>query len=54
MNDEESVWYISAAKGTRLHIPVLLALTTGMRRSEILAVLGLYDGRSLNKPGEEA
>jgi len=29
---------LNAVKGTRLHLPVLLAVTTGMRRGEILAL----------------
>ncbi|MBU4455868.1 tyrosine-type recombinase/integrase, partial [Patescibacteria group bacterium] len=29
---------LHACKGTRLYVPVLLALTTGMRRGEILAL----------------
>jgi integrase len=33
-----SVWLIDAAIGTRLYIPIFLAITTGMRRGEILAL----------------
>ncbi len=35
---EQSVALLHALKGTRLYWPVLLALTTGMRRGEILAL----------------
>jgi integrase len=38
LDEDQSAALIDAAVGTRLHIPVLLALTTGMRRGEILAL----------------
>ncbi len=38
IDEDESVWLIDAALGTRLYIPVFLAVTTGMRRGEILAL----------------
>jgi integrase len=38
MDEAKSVWMIEAAQGTRLHVPVLLATCTGMRRGEILAL----------------
>ena len=38
LEESRSAWLLDAAEGTRLHIPILLAITTGMRRGEILAV----------------
>jgi integrase len=38
VEETESVWLLEAAQGTRLHVPILLAITTGMRRGEILAL----------------
>lgn len=38
IDEDASVWLIDAAQGTRLYIPVFLAITTGMRRGEVLAL----------------
>ena len=38
IDEDEAAALIDAAVGTRLYIPVLLTLTTGMRRGEILAL----------------
>jgi integrase len=38
LDEQHSAWLLDAVQPTRLYIPVLLALTTGMRRGEILAV----------------
>ncbi len=38
LDEAQTAWLIDAAQGTRLYIPVLLAVTTGMRRGEILAL----------------
>jgi integrase len=38
LDEARTAWLFDAAAGTRLHIPILLAITTGMRRGEILAV----------------
>ena len=38
IDEAQSAWLIEAAAGTRLHVPILLAICTGMRRSEILAL----------------
>jgi integrase len=35
---ERTAWLLDAATGARLRIPILLAITTGMRRGEILAL----------------
>ncbi len=38
LTETETVWLLEAAEGTRLYLPILLAVTTGMRRGEILAL----------------
>lgn len=38
IDEMQSVWLIEAAAGTRLHVPIVLAVCTGMRRGEILAL----------------
>lgn len=38
IDEDASVWLIDAAMGTRLYVPVFLAITTGMRRGEVLAL----------------
>jgi len=38
LEESRTAWLLDAAEGTRLHIPILLAITTGMRRGEILAI----------------
>lgn len=38
MDEEETVRLLDAAKGTRLHVPILLAAMTGMRRGEVLGL----------------
>jgi integrase len=38
LGEHEVAALLNAAEGTRLHLPVLLAVTTGMRRGEILAL----------------
>ena len=38
LDEAQTAWLIDATHGTRLYIPVLLAVSTGMRRGEILAV----------------
>ena len=38
LDDGETAKLLETAKSTRLHMPVLLALTTGLRRGEILAL----------------
>jgi integrase len=38
LDEARTAWLLDAAEGTRLRIPILLAITTGMRRGEILAV----------------
>lgn len=38
LGEDESIFLLEAATGTRLHVPILLAITTGMRRGEILAL----------------
>jgi integrase len=35
--ETQTAWLLDAARGTRLQIPILLAITAGMRRGEILA-----------------
>lgn len=37
LEETQTAWLLDAAQGTRLQIPILLAITTGMRRGEILA-----------------
>jgi len=37
-DETATAWLIDASQGTRLYIPVLLAVSAGMRRGEILAV----------------
>ncbi len=38
IDEAQTVWLIEASQTTRLYIPILLAVTTGMRRGEILAL----------------
>ena len=38
LDETESVWLLEAARGTRLYVPILFAVTTGVRRGELLAV----------------
>ncbi|MEE9544053.1 MAG: site-specific integrase [Rhodospirillales bacterium] len=38
LDQDDAPKLLSAAKSTRLHVPVILALTTGMRRGEVLAI----------------
>lgn len=38
LDEDQAKRLLTAAEGTRLHIPVLLAVTTGMRRGEILGL----------------
>jgi integrase len=38
IDEAQTVWLIEASERTRLYIPILLAVTTGMRRGEILAL----------------
>jgi len=38
IDEVRAAWLIEVAQGTRLHIPILLAVFTGMRRGEILAL----------------
>jgi integrase len=38
IDEARSAWLIDAAAGTRLHLPILFAITTGLRRGEILAL----------------
>ena len=37
LNESETAWLLEAAQGTRLYMPILLAVITRMRRGEILA-----------------
>src|SRR6266481_7063241 len=37
LEEAHTAWLLDAALGTRLHIPILFAITTGLRRGEILA-----------------
>lgn len=38
IDEAQAMWLVEASEGTRLRIPILLAVTTGMRRGEILAL----------------
>ncbi len=38
LSDDETGQLLAAAEGTRLYVPTLLALTTGLRRGEVLAL----------------
>jgi integrase len=38
LTEEQTLALLEASKGTRLHMPILLAVSTGMRRGEILAL----------------
>jgi integrase len=38
LDEAETAWFLAAAEGTRLYIPIWLAIATGMRRGEILAL----------------
>lgn len=37
LSESETAWLLEASSGTRLHLPILLAVTTGLRRGELLA-----------------
>jgi integrase len=37
LNEGETAWLLEAARGTRLYVPILVAVTTGVRRGELLA-----------------
>jgi integrase len=37
LDETSCAWLLDAALGTRLHIPILIAICTGLRRGEILA-----------------
>ena len=39
LDESETVWLLEAARGTRLYVPIVFAVTTGVRRSELLAVM---------------
>ncbi len=48
LDDAETVELLRAAEGTRLYLPILLTVTTGLRRSELLALRWQdVDGTSL-------
>lgn len=38
ISEAETAWLLEVAQGTRFYVPVLLAVTTGMRRGEFLAL----------------
>jgi integrase len=38
IDETAAAWLVDAALGTRLYIPIMLAITTGIRRGEILAL----------------
>jgi integrase len=38
IDETGTAWLLEVARGTRLYLPVLLAVTTGMRRGEFLAI----------------
>lgn len=38
IDDAATAWLLDCARGTRLHIPILLAASCGLRRGEILAL----------------
>jgi integrase len=38
IDEAQAAWLVTAAEGTRLYIPVLIAVCAGLRRGEILAV----------------
>jgi integrase len=38
LTDAEMATLLEQAKGTRLHLPVLIAMSTGLRRSEIFGL----------------
>lgn len=38
LTEDETAWLLEAAGGTRLYAPILLTVTTGLRRGELLAV----------------
>lgn len=38
LNEGETAWLLEVAMGTRLYVPVLLAVTSGMRRGEFLGL----------------
>lgn len=37
LSESETAWLLEASSGARLHLPILLAVTTGLRRGELLA-----------------
>jgi integrase len=38
IDETQSAWLLTVAEGTRLYLPIMLALCTGLRRGEILAL----------------
>jgi integrase len=38
LSESETAWLLEVTAGTRLYVPILLAVTTGVRRGELLAV----------------
>ena len=38
LDETETIWLLEAARGTRLYVPILFAVTTGVRRGELLAL----------------
>ncbi len=38
LDEEQTARLLASAKGTRLHIPILIAVATGMRRGEVLGL----------------
>ena len=38
LDEDKSAWLFDAAAGSRLYVPILIAVTTGMRRGEVLAL----------------
>jgi len=38
LDEDMSAWLLEAAEGNKLYVPILTAITTGMRRGEILAL----------------
>lgn len=63
LDEQEGALLLEAARGTRLYVPVLLALSCGLRRGEILAIQWrdidwtagtLYVRRSVEQPAGKA
>jgi integrase len=38
INQTQAAWLVTVAEGTRLYVPIMLAICTGLRRGEILAL----------------